>query len=853
VSLVRVWDHNSRIRTTLSNDYSEASTILCGTTLARETLEVSMDSIKQDVIYALRQFRKRPAASAVAILILAVAIGANAAIFSVVHAVLWKVYPYKEPDRLVQFWETNPIRGWTMAPAAPANVLDWQKQNTVFDSIGFYYAAQKVESRSADTSHLTLGNGPKAESVRAMYVSGSLFRVLGTPAFRGRILRDEETWYGKHQVAVLSYRLWNRAFGGEENIIGKSVQINGRSITIVGIMPEDFYFPSTEVDLWLPMGWESNMVDLRRPHFLWVIARLKDGIDLEKARTEMHLIAKRLEQQYPDVNKQMGVGLDFMTSFYTGEVRSRMLLVFCAVLFVLLVGCANLANLILAQNSSRAREVAVRLSLGAGKWRLIRQFFTEHLILSLIATAVGLLLASWIQEVLIAWNPGDIPRLEQATLNSSVLLFAACLSFCTPIFFGLFPLLKNFDSQFSELLKEQRTTATKTAKKTRTFLLILQIALSLVLLSGAGLMVKSFFRLQRVDPGFDPRNVLTFDVSLPGLKYPEEPQANQYFHALVRGIETLPGVQSAAATSVVPMRGTGWTSDLTIEGDQPGKYAVEVQFKEMTPKYFSVMKIPILAGRDFRDPELETQKVVIINQALAKRYFGTQNPIGKRVKLAKPEEDGEWLPVVGVVANEKQKNLSTQEEVILYQPLQQNVHYTMTMVVRSSHDPSSLGSSIRQKVLEQDPDVPPYQMATLQDVVDRSISREKFVSFLLGLFAITAVLLAAIGVYGVLSYMVSQRNREVAVRMAIGARKSEILRLIIGDGVKPAIIGVLAGFILSLVGTQLISSLLFEVQPTDPAVLASVCLFLVIVAAAASYFPASRASDADPAAVLRHE
>ncbi|HEY4492536.1 MAG TPA: ABC transporter permease, partial [Acidobacteriota bacterium] len=433
----------------------------------------------------------------------------------------------------MQFWETNPLKGWTMAPVAPANFLDWQKQNTVFESMGAYFAARKEGSRGGGLADLSLTTDTQPEPVRGMFVSGSLFKVLGVPPHLGRTFHDDEMWVGKHRVVILSYGLWKRAFGMNREIIGKIVRINGRPLTVVGVMPRNFYFPDREAELWIPFGWEASEIPgMRKPHFLRAIGRLRSGVTLQQAQNEMNVIAKRLEQQYPETNQQMGIGFDLLRDFYTSEVRPRMLLVLAAVVFVLLVGCANLANLMLAQHSRRSKEISVRMAIGAGKWRLLRQFFTENLILSLMATFCGILLAVWIKDTLVAWNPGDIPRLQETALDSRVIAFALGLSFIAPILFGLLPFVRNLEFQLTETLKETNPTATVRARRTRAFLLNAQIALSLVLLSAAGLMIKSFLRLQHVNPGFDARNVITLGVSLPGLTYPDDAKLVQYYSAL---------------------------------------------------------------------------------------------------------------------------------------------------------------------------------------------------------------------------------------------------------------------------------------------------------------------------------
>jgi putative ABC transport system permease protein len=804
----------------------------------------------------MRMLSRRPGITIAAILILAIGIGANTAIFSVLHAVLLHPYPYRNADRLVELFETNPRRGWVQASIAPANYFDWEKQNTVFESTGAFMAGNGgANSKGSGFYNLSLGLGDHAVPVKALPVTGSVFRVLGTQPLLGRAFREEETWAGHNRVAILSYRFWKNAFGGNPEIVGKTIRLNARACTVVGVMPADFYFPSREAELWLSLGLDpADVPNLRRPHFLHAIARLKPGVTIDQARAQMNSIASGLEKQYPDTNTDMGVGLQQMHQYYVSDVRLTLFLLLAAVVFVLLVACANLANLVLAQYSARAKEISVRLALGAGRARLLRQFFIEGLILSCTGGILGLLLAGWCKDALMALSPGSIPRFEETTINLPVALFAGVLSLITPLLFGILPAFETFRQNIVVSLKDAKSTDGIRGRFARNLLLVAEVSLSLLLLFGAGLMMRSLLRLQEVDPGFDSRNVFTFVVSLPAAKYTEDARVIRTFQELHEQLRRLPGVKAVAATAYVPLRDSGWTSDFTIDNSAGGLYGMEVHHKEISPDYFETMKIPLLKGRQFSESDTQkTPRVAIINETMAHRYFGKEDPIGKRVKFDKPQDKGIWRTIVGVVSDEKQDHLRLPADPQIYESFLQSPQSEMSFLLRTAGNPGPLAQSVPRLVRAIDKDVAPYEMTTMEDVVGRSIAQERFISSILGIFAAVGLILAAIGIYGVVSYLSSERTREIGIRMAMGAKRADILHLMLSQGLRPVLIGIVIGVAASLALARLISALLFQVNPGDPVTLVSISILLIVTAVLAGLLPARKACAIDPLKALHYE
>ncbi|HZM89265.1 MAG TPA: ABC transporter permease [Blastocatellia bacterium] len=805
----------------------------------------------QDLRYAMRMLAKKPGFTLIAVITLALGIGANTAIFSVVNAVLLNPMPYREPDRLIQFWETNPLKSWTQAPIAPANLFDWQQQNQSFEEIAAYMGSDKSGPGIAGL-HLT-GDG-EPERVKALYVTGNVFSVLGVDTMLGRTLREDETWQGKHTVVVLSHALWQRRFGGDPGVIGQKISLNGRSREVVGVMAADFYFPSKEIELWVPMGWNQQQIaQLRRPHFLRAVGRLKPGVTTEQARAEITAIAGRLEEQYPETNTQMGVGLGPLKDWIVGDTKLPLMVFLVAVGFVLLIACANVANLLLARAATRNREVAIRTALGARRSRIVRQLLTESFMLALVGGGLGVLLALWSKDLLVAFSPGDIPRLEEARLDAKVLGFTIGLTLLTTFLFGLAPALQASKPDLVSTLKEGGQKGGSQGGRVRSVLVVAEVALALVLVIGAGLMIRSFLRLQQVDPGFNANNLLMLSVGLPGAKYPEDSQAITFFEQAEQRLKALPGVLEVGATNVAALKGSGYTNDMTIEGRPPEDYVREIRHKTVTPDYFRAMGIQLLSGRQFDKSDNATSSTIIVNEAFARRCFPGEDPVGKRVKFAKPTEPGTWETIVGVVRSEKQDSLGTEPKPESYKTQLQEPSSSMTLVIRTAGDPKALIGAARDQIRALDKDLPPYNVKTMDEAVYESLVRERFTTLLLIVFAGLALTLAAIGIYGVMSYAVNQRTHEIGIRVALGAQTRDIFKQVIGRAMRLAAAGIALGLAASIALTRLMASLLYGVSTTDPLTFASIAIVLLGVSLLASYIPARRATKVDAMIALRYE
>ena len=811
-----------------------------------------MQTLWQDLRYGARMLSKKPGFTFVAVLTLALGIGANTAIFSVVNTVLLNPLPYRAADRLMFFWETNPAKKWTDAPVAPANLFDWQKQNQSFEEIAAYIGGGK---KSLGGAGVQLTGGGEPERVQALYVTGNIFSVLGVDAMLGRTLREEETWKGKHQVVVLSYGLWQRRFGGDPNILGQSIELNGRSREVVGVMAKEFYFPSKEVEMWVPMGWDQQQIaQVRRPHFLRAVGRLKAGVTVAEAQGEMAAIAGQLEQQYPQTNTQMGVGLGPLKEWIVSDTRLPLIVFLVAVAFVLLIACANVANLLLARAATRTREVAIRTALGASRWRVVKQLLTESLVLAVMGGALGLLLALWCRDLLVAFSPGDIPRLDEARLDGRVLGFSLGITLLTTVLFGLAPALQSSKLDLTTTLKEGGQKGGSQGGRIRNTLVVAEVALALVLVIGAGLMIRSFVRLQQVDPGFNPNNVLMVRVDLPGVKYPEASQATAFFEQTQQRIKALPGVLEVGVTNVPALKGTSYTNDMTIPGRPPEDYIREVRHKSITPDYFRAMGIQLLSGRFFDSSDnAKSPQTIIVNEAFARRCFPGEEAVGKQVKFARPNEPGDMETIVGVVRDEKQDSLSAEAKPEAYKSHLQEAQSDMTLVVRTAGDPRSLIGAVREEIRAMDKDLPPFDIKTMDELMYESLARERFTTLLLIVFAGLALLLAAVGIYGVMSYTVTRRTHEIGIRMALGAANRDVLRLVIKQGMGLAAAGIAVGILGAWALTRLMASLLYGVSATDPLTFAAIALLLMGVALLACYLPARRATKVDPMIALRYE
>jgi len=812
-----------------------------------------MSTFLQDLRLGARLLVKKRSFSVVAILTLALGVGANTAIFSVVNGILLRPLPYREPGRLVQFWESNPLKGWTQATVAPANLFDWQARNQSFEDIAAYSGSQ---TKDAGLSNFFLTGSGEPERIEGLFVTGNIFSVLGVDAAIGRSLTDEETLQGKHRVVVLSHGLWQRRFGGDPSIVGQAIPINGVNRTVVGVMPENFYFPVKEVELWTPMGWDPKQIaTLRRPHFLRAVGRLKQGVSMEQARADLASIASQLESEYPDTNTQMGAGIGPLHEWLVGDSRPALLVFLAAVGLVLLISCANVANLLLARAEGRKKEVAIRAALGASRIRIIRQLFTESLVLALTAGSLGILAAIWAKDLLLRMAPARIPRLNEIRLDGSVLGFTLGITIVAALIAGLIPAIQVARRDLTDALKEGQKGAGGSGRaRLRSLLVVTEIALSFALVIGAGLLIRSFNRLTAVNAGADINNVLTFKLQLPGAKYPDGTQAVAFFDDLERRLATIPGIESAGAAAKLPLQSYNWTGDATVDGRAADDFLREIRHVEVTPSYFRTMRIPLLMGREYDDRDnANSPPVIVVNDAFARWAYPDQDPIGRRVMFSKPTNPSPWCTIIGVVRGEKQDGLDKEVRAQVYNLHRQNPQNQMVVAVRTTGEPLAMIGAVREEIRALDRDLPPFEIKPMTEVLSNSFATQRFTTVLLGTFAALALGLAAIGIYGVISYTVTQRTHEIGVRRALGATTQDILKSVALDAAKLAAAGIAVGLAASFALTRFIAGLLFNVSVTDPATYIIVALILGAVALVAACIPARRAIKVDPMVALRYE
>jgi len=806
-----------------------------------------------DLRFAFRQLLKNPGFTAVAVLTLALGIGANTAIFSVVNAVLLRPLPYPDAGRLVWIWENNLSKNLPINPASPGNFNDWRNQSRVFENLSAW-----------EGENFNLTDHGEPERVLGAKVFSDFFDVLGVRPMLGRSFLPEEDRAGANPVALLSHGLWQRRFGADTNILGQALTVDGKRFTIIGIIPHGGGVPFNHFELWVPFALDAARLAAHGDRFLRPLGRLKPGVSIKQAQVELGGIARRLEQAYPQENTGAGVNIIPLKEMFTGEMRTPLLVLLGAVGFVLLIACANVANLMLARSSAREKEIALRAALGATRLRLARQLFTETLLLCTLGTAAGLALAMYGVQLLRLLVPAvssnykvSIPGLDEIGLDRSVLLFTLGLSFITALLCGLAPALKTSALDLNDALKEGgRASATGfRGGRFRSLLVISEVALAFLLLIGAGLMIESFRHLREVRLGFDADNVFTMSLSLPEVKYPGEQQRADFFEQLVERVQTLPGVESAAVANYLPLSGHWGSVGFTIEGRPAlaaGDYLV-ANVCTVNPSYFGAMKIPVIDGRGFSATDrLKARPVVTINRTMARRFWPNENPIGKRLNLGTAETP-EFCEIIGVVGDVKHFGPDAESRPQIYISHLQSPAKWMSLIVRTARNPLSLVAAARAELRAIDPAQPVYDIQTLDALVSQSIAPRRFAMLLLATFAMVALLLGAIGIYGVISYGVSKRTHEIGIRMALGARRHDVLGLVVRRGMKLALIGVGAGLAGALAASRVLQSLLFEVQPFDPLVFLLVTLTLTAVALLACWLPARRASKVDPMEALRHE
>jgi putative ABC transport system permease protein len=812
-----------------------------------------------DLQYGLRMLLKHPLVTAIAVVTLALGIGANTAIFSVVNAVLLNPLPYRQPDRLVALWENVPGHGrWR---TSPANFFDWKKQNTVFEDVAAFGA-----------STLTLTGTGEPEQLVGCRVSSGYFGVVGVDPILGRAFLQEEHERGKGQVVILGYNFWQRRFGGDRNIINRSITLDGNSYTVVGVMPAGIYpvwpttsghisFDEQQQQFWTPMSFTAEWAAVRTAHVLGVVARLKPGISLTQATTEMNAIAARLEQEHTE-NRGEGIILNQFMNEVVGDVRPALFTLLAAVGLVLLIACANVAGLLLAQHAGRNKEIAIRAALGAGRTRLVRQFFIEGLLLSVFGTVAGIAIAAAGTKLLLQFVPAGVPRLAQVSLDWRVLGFTMLMAFGTCLLFGLIPAWHASKPDLHATLERTGRTLAAGANRLRfrQVLVVFQVSIAVMLVIGAGLLIKSFWLLQRVDPGFRAEGVLSAGLTLPNSKYADPSQINNFHKQLLDRISVLPGVKSATIAYDHPLQ-SNWLDSFQIEGRAPSSsnQSRSANFIPVGPNYFDTVSVQLVAGRTFTPlDDQDHPGVAIVNESFIKHYFPNENALGQRLKPSPPARI--WnnqrltsFEIVGVVRDVKLAGLEAPSEPAYYLPASQAPLQDMTLLVRTTTDPLSLVGAVRGAVLSIDPKQPIANISTLEKVVDDSVAPRRLNMLLMGLFGGLAMLLSAVGIYGLLSHAVTQRTQEMGIRMALGAQVNDVLKLVLKQGMMLVAVGEIIGLLGAFALTRLIRGLLFGVTPNDVTTFVVVAAVLGVVALLACYFPARRATKVDPLIALRYE
>jgi putative ABC transport system permease protein len=808
-----------------------------------------MQTLWQDLRYGSRMLFKYPGFTLVAALTLALGIGATTAIFSVVNAVVLRPLPYPEPDRLAMVWMNNTrinvAEDWHSWP----NYVDYRDQNQVFESIAAFNNA---------SFNLT-GEGEPVRVVGA-WGTANLFPTLGVNPILGRGFTVEEEEQGRGAVAVLGYGLWQRHFGGDPAVVGKTISLNGVSRQVIGVMPPGFNFPRKETELWIPVSLNPQRRQARGSFWIQAIGRLKPGITVQQAQVEMSGIANRLQQQYPDALSGYGANIVGYQEQVIGSVKLALWLLLGAVGFVLLIACANVANLLLARAAVREREIAVRTALGAGRARLVRQLLTESGALAFLGGIAGVLLAVWGVKALIALGPQDIPRLSQVRLDGRVLVFALVISLLTGLIFGLLPALQASKPDLNETLKEggRGTTASRQGRRIRQSLVVAEVAIALMLLAGAGLMIKSFLRVQQVNVGFNPDNLLTMRLQLAGDRYGQGQGAVavNFYQQLIQRIESMPGVEGAGAITDIFLSQTPNSGNFSIEGrpDFKPEERIETPIDVVSPNYFRVVGTRLVSGRWFDERDgPATTSVVIINETMARRFWPGEDPLGKRIKYGDQSSNDPWKTIVGVVADARRTGYEREVRCETFLPHAQAPSRGMMLVVRSTTRPEALTASVRQAVRELDKDQPVYDIRPMEMMLGEMVARRRLNMLLFGLFAGVALLLAGVGIYGVMSTVVTQRSHEIGVRMALGARSTDVQKMVVREGMTLALIGVGIGLGAALLVTRLMASLLYGVSATDPVTFALIALLLVTAALLACWIPARRATKVDPMIALRCE
>jgi len=808
-----------------------------------------MDILLKDLRFAFRTFGRSPAFTVAAVLCLALSIGASTAVFSILHAALLRGLPYQDPEKIVMIWNQFLGDGTPKLEFSDDEFLELRERATAFS---------EITATRPGLFNLTGSGDP--ELVVGVRVSANLFRLLGVTPALGRGFLPEEEQTGQERVVVLSHALWQRRFGSDPRVVGQKLVIDGQPFLMIGVMPRDFYFRRKGRDLWMPLAIDRGALAPRDDRWMEVYARLQPGVTLERARADLAGVATQFQQDHPEAyppKSGYGITLVPYREEVVGAIRPALLVLGAAVGLVLLIACANVANLLLARATTRDREVALRAALGAGRSGLIRQLLTESVLLAGVGGALGLLLAWWAVKVVVKIDPGRVPRLDEVSIDGRVLAFTLLISVLTGVIFGLVPALQAARADFANALKEGSKGSAGAARQlARRMLVVFEVAVALVVLVGAGLMIQSYRQLQRVEPGFKTENLLTLELFLPASKYPEGKQWAAFFDQLLARLETLPEVRSVAAVNAVPLGVVQWVGEVEVEGrpPAPGQLNPSAAWRVNSPDYFATMGIPLLAGRGFSDRDDERAvPVVIVDRTVARNLWRGQDPIGKRLKMVGQEAPEMWRTVVGVVGDVRHEGPETVSREQIYVPYKQFPQIFMYLILRTRSDPVAVTAAARRAVREVDRNQAVYRVETMAEKFARAMAWRRFYTLLLGAFATVALVLALIGVYSVMAYSVAQRTRELGIRMALGARRRSVVKLVVGQAVRLALLGVGIGLAAAAGLARVVSSLLYGVTATDLATFAGASLLLTALAALASYLPANRASRIDPMVTLRLE
>jgi putative ABC transport system permease protein len=800
-----------------------------------------METLLRDIRYGSRNLIKRPGFTIVALIALALGIGANTAIFSLVNGVLLRPLPFAEPDRLVWMWG-NIRNGGNRASVSPPDFLDYRNENKTFEEFAGFFPAV-----------LNLTGSGEPERLSGAGITGNYFQALGAKPLLGRTFVLENEKPGNDQVVVLSYALWQKRFGGDPAIVGKTIALDGKAREVIGVMPQHFNFPRA-AGLWVPINFDIDPeMKWRKAHFMRPIGKLKEGVTIAQAKADMDVIARRLEEQYPESNTGWSLRLVSLREELVGNTRPTLFILLGAVGFVLLIACANVANLLLVRAAARQKEIALRTALGAGRFRIVRQMITESVLLALMGGTLGTLLAIWGVDLLVTLSADNIPSTAQISIDATVLGFTLLISLLTGVLFGLAPALRTMNLNLTDSLKEGGRSGSEGARRnrTRSVLVVIESAVAVMLLVGAGLLVRSLIQLQNTSPGFDAHNVMTMGITLSRQKYSTPEKSSSFFQELEGRVRGLPGVESVGLVTELPLSGLLNDMPFTVEGRPPVTIdqAFDADFRRVNQHYLSTLRIPLLRGRNFTEQEVrQSAKVLLISELLASQVFPNEDPLGKRLIMVMADQPWE---IIGVVGDIRHRALETQPFPAMYLPTYATGR--TNLVIRTQGDPTSITTAVRKEVQALDPDQPVADVKTMEQWVDSAVAGPRYRTLLLGLFALLALVLASTGIYGVMSYSVAQRTHEIGVRMALGARQLDVLKLVVLQGMGLVLIGVAVGLVGAFALTRVMASLLFGVGAKDPVTFAVVAALLSLVAFVACYIPARRATKVDPLVALRYE